>query len=649
MDAIDYSSKYRRETDQYQRDVNNLKKSHEQNLENINRAHENQQTNQKKTHGKQLTEMEKSYKENLSELREDQAKVLDKKNSTYKQALEKNKEQASIEKRENLKKWDRKFSDLKYEFDKNIDDTKSTNKNLRQQADQNYKESVSNIRKTARNDLDQYVKNAKTTIKETGDEYRKEKRQIISDHQKDIIELRQEEKAKRDFLLNNGVKEIDIARKRSEANFIENKKATEEKARNRFNMTNERIDKEIAQREKRANEVSVRENQMRNKEFESRFRHQEREYNKKLAEIDNKRKFDNLALTNVDEQFEDNFDNYKEQQAERKIASYKNDKINTENEYKERLKDARQEKSNALQSQTIENAKRMATQKMELTKASNKDKNKLKNEKINLLEQSRSTIEHERRSHTNAQILKDNETNQKIENLKENFNKSLKMTQEKSKQNLEMLQNDIKKEKKTLAKTLQNRNSEQNLQLKNFYNDKIKKISKGYEQKITQLELQNKSLLQTTADQINDIKVKTAQEVERQKKLFDQAKQTEINNERKLAQDREGALRDRIQQLQIDFAERMNEQQIRTNQKVRSIENQMNAKIGNTEDKYKDIIEQNNKYFNREVQRIKMSNNNERDRLITQYESKIKKLEEINRRRTEQMTDFHERMKTDQA
>jgi len=65
--------------------------------------------------------------------------------------------------------------------------------------------------------------------------------------------------------------------------------------------------------------------------------------------------------------------------------------------------------------------------------------------------------------------------------------------------------------------------------------------------------------------------------------------------------------------------------------KNKDIQFELNQKLNSEVKRYQEIVDQNNKFFARELQRLQLASSTERQRLVSQYEERIQQLQNVYR------------------
>ena len=75
--------------------------------------------------------------------------------------------------------------------------------------------------------------------------------------------------------------------------------------------------------------------------------------------------------------------------------------------------------------------------------------------------------------------------------------------------------------------------------------------------------------------------------------------------------------------------------------KLKSLSFKYDEEMSRQKDKYKDIIDQNKKFSDRELARVKLASTAEKDRIIVQYEEQIRQMKNLFERKETELNQFN--------
>ncbi|MBT4792111.1 MAG: hypothetical protein HON90_11115 [Halobacteriovoraceae bacterium] len=644
MNNVDFGNKINRQNEIYQKTLQESRRDHNTEVENLKNTHEYRETKQKDVHSKQLGKVEKGYIKSLDRVKNDQKQELIVKNKQYEKALNKNTDEFHEIKKGNLKNWDKKFKDLKGEFDDNLTQNKSENKLAQDQSKKTYSENLASSKASSEKEIGAFIETTDKSVKDANSQTRTEKLSLLKKH-----EMVKAEQAKRNFLKNNAIKDSHDDRALQTRRYLTTKDNAERNFKDLTTKTDKRIDTEIIQREAKSNEANVAENRRSNIAFSERYDDLSRKFEKDVRNLDYKKRAEDVSRGETSKEIQDKYKENLRTQIDLQRETQMKERFDVEDAYSKRLRNTVSSYQDTLRERRIDSGARISKVEATLTDINRSDKFKDR--------QARERTAHDHQvgmKFLNEQnSLKESSartlTNQKVQSLKENFNKGLKRAQEQSDKSLALTRDAMLADKRILANRLHEQNSEVNANLKNGFQEKIAKISDGYEKRIQGLELQNK-LIQTSAhDNVRDMVRKTNVEIARQQKEAQSSARTQVKNEKDTSRQKEMELNRKIQDLQKNFAQKMNDQSLANRKKLKDNQFKADQKRHSEANRYEGIIDQNNKFTAREFQRLKLASETERQRLVIQYEDKIQQLERVYKNRADELEQYNKMTDTEQS
>lgn len=638
--SVGVDGRLRKQSELYRKSIEDSHRNHKEEVENLKKTHNYRVNRQKDNHNHQVSKLEKGHIETTDRIRKDQQKALKEKGDSYDDAIHKYKNEFHERSKDNIRAWKRNFKDLQEKFNKNMADTKANDQEIRNQLDKNYKENVKNIRKTASNELNSYIDSNTKDKKETNLQTRLAKNQLISEHEKDRSKLLKEEMDKRNFLKNNAVRDVQQSRELQTKNYIKGKNLAETKFDKMNEDINNRIDEEVEKREVENRNKFVEENKKRNKEFTNKKMELDRNYNKSLRDIEYRKRAEAISNSKTSKDIQERFKKNMQNQVNLQRETQMRERFDVEKRYSDRLRDTVTSYQDSIREQNIGSGEKIKSIETELTESNRKDRFDDKLARERMTNDHQVAFKYLKDQNAISQSDSRKNTNRKVEVLKESFNRSLKRAQKSSKKNFEITQREMHEDKKVLAKRLHEQNSKQTAFMKELHTVKIDKITQGYEKRIQELELQNKLIQQNSNDTIKDIIRKTNVEVERQRLAAEAGAKTRVKTERALGHEKEISLKKKMKDLEASFINKMNKQTILQRKRLKDVTFNADQKLNSEVNRYKDIIDQNNKFMAREVQRLKIASDSDRQRLITQYENRIQQLKKLYQDKMQEVKNF---------
>jgi hypothetical protein len=641
MNGIDYQQKLNRQNELYQKNIQDNNRSNQTNIDNVKETTAHRLKEQSKAHKTQLDSVNKEFGESVERINEEQQTALKDKSRVYELAIDKNQNEASAIRNKNLKEWRGKFQDIKGEFENTIKRKDIATTAQRENLKKNFDENVKIIRKTADKDLNNYIESVNKKSTGSADETKKAFRELSNQNIEERHKLVKGELRKRNFIQKTAAADIEEYRGKQEKEFANNRELTKNRSDELAVKVNNRVSDEITKKSRALEQAHAESVNTSNDAFTDRYRKLEADYNKDVRKIDTKYRAAQISKGThgdrlLQEQRAMERDSFLEKQQsvikERNDLSvhFEDNLLKNTSTYQDKMQDMRIDFSGKLNDTKVEFAER-----------NTKDVLKSRHQREKLAYDHKIQLEFEKNKGETRNEAQRLVANKKIKNLKQDYNRSMNLAVRKSQEDLEGAKEEMMFEKRILQKRLHEQNSHQNSFLKKVYTQKLDGLKAGYEKRIADLEskivqFKDDSNYRTQVS-IQDLK----HEMEREKTILQNAKEVEVSNVKRISDEREqSTIKDKARTEAL-FNQKLNEQSINAHRKVKEIAKRSDIELKNQATKYQDVIDQNNKYFNRELQRLSMASNTERDRLVNQYEEQIVQLKRANRDREDSLKEFN--------
>ena len=640
MNSVDYTQKLNRTNEIFQKKLRENRDSHEESLQSVKEAAAKRSQEQAEAYRKDKSQIEKNVKDTVSNLRATQENELQQKSKQYEQVVEKNKNEFHDLRQKQLKEWTNKFGDLQKSYTESLDRNEEANKLAKTELSKNYKENLTNIRNKSEEDIKKFIDN---TNQKSGDssafylDQMREMQQKSIDEKSAIVQanLRRENKLRKD--VSNSISKM---QKNQEEEFIKGRdfnKARFSKLNDDWNEKRAKFESERIDTQAKRNEL---ENKRNNDMYQEKVSQLRKKYDRDLRRRDNAARAEKISRGEINKQIQAEMRaNDKQILAQQKEAIV-TDKNKTVKKYQQMLQDQESANQDNFKKTKLDFAEIIATNKLKITEeARQKELQNILNQ-ATVANNHRIELEYsEDRAKDRLETQKRNE-DVKIKNLKEEFNRGMELATFKARRDFEKNREETVKEKAELQKRLHEANSKSNTYLKKVYSEKLERMEMGYEKRIMELENQNKLILKDANEKVLDMSRQTQREIDRQRNIAQKSAKDEIQAERKMAAERDKQYRKNLNKLQANFSARINEQNATAAKRLKHTVNELENRRKEEGLKYQEIIDQNNKLFQREMARVVASSDAEREGLISQYEYRIKQLQKLHSDKIEEMKEF---------
>jgi len=643
MNGVDYTRKFDREKEIYQKNIKDNNRGNKEHLETMKASFDHKTKSQETSHLKQKHQLEKNFNDRYDKLDTAQKEGLLSKNQAYEKAIISNEDDFHDERRTNLKDFNSRFSQLKTNFKRNQDEELESNSTIQNSLSANYDKRVGELRKNADNNLKAYQENAIGDNKEVNEKMQSEKKQLIANHEKDINVLQKQEIEKRNLLKDRVLKDVTKIRENQQEENISNRA----RAKANFKSLTESTTDKVRLLQNHMNDESNRlsdsqqiEIKKQNQGFSDRFTQQEKRYNRSLREGEIKHKSQGMGAGSINAEIIDKQSAIEKVAIERRINTILDERVGLQEENERRQSQATETFQDNYKDLKLDNADNIERLKRGMTEVNSSERIKERNYRAEQQHDHALSLQYKDQVNESKIINNNMKSKNAINNLKENYAKSMEKAVSSSQENFSTARSEMNAEKRTLQKRLHEENSDNASFLRKQSEMKIDKITIGLEQKVSSLENKNMQIQQNYENQIKDIVQKTEDEIQRQQRAFKSTSENEIQLEKEAGKSREKQLSDGMRLAKKNFDRKLNEQSLLNSGKLNDTTFKYEKKIKDQQTKYQGIIDTNKKFFDREQVRLTLSSDTERERLISQYESRMEKLQEVNRQKIKEMEKY---------
>lgn len=643
MNGVDYTKSLNRQRELFQRDVEATQRASDQAVKDANNRAEIQVKENAKAYQKYKNNLEKNYQDRYDEIETSQKEALQRKSRDYEKALNQEKVATQKTRRDNVRDWNTKISELNDEYKRNVKEESERNQKNMAQLDKIANERVETVRKDAEKSVADYQKNMLGSSQDIQVKINSEKRELIRQHEENLNQVVKEELNKRYEIKDRVTR--DIAKIREQKN-LESERIREIK-KDHFKKINEDANKkilQIAEGNKNAlklvNESQQSEIKNQNAIFRDKFTKQEKDHYRDMRAAELKAMSQGIGEGSMHKRMIEKQRVEEKNSANQRVSEVLNERNKLTKTYEGKLTQAEEDFQDSYRKKAIQDAKILENTKRELTEISIDERLKDRRKFTKANKDYNNNLEYSRENASRQLNDSRKQSNNKINTLKKEFNASMNDALERSRKELDIVKTEMTKEKRVLSEELHKQNSYNGKFLKKQHAEKMEKTTAKYEEKLQALRDKNTELHQVMHNKIKDVMQQTQDEIARQKKELEKAATIEKNNIRLAAEQKENALRKRLDEVQNKLQRKLNEQRIDNQYKMQQQATRLNRQVKNERQKYQELIDHNNRFFEREFMRLKTASDSERERLITQYEDRIKKLQDANIKKFRELEQF---------
>lgn len=644
MDSVDAAKSKIRESESYRNALDRQTRAHEAEMQDLQKRHEVRETERRDNFLSQRDTLEKNYNDRYDSLDKKQRDALFEKERQYSKAVEDQRSEFFKTHNERKKDYENKLVDIKGEFDRTNGLQKDYHDTHIDQIVDRYKSAVQDVKKRAEADVTDFKKTAIGERKDESSTVVEEKNMLQKKHEEELNSLLKTEIKKQNDLKINAIADIDKIRANREKERISAQERQAEVFERINNTANEKV-KQIkeASDERNRNLVEKQAESVvsQNKSFTDRFMQQERQFNQARREDAIK----NKSLIVTPGSLQDKILKDKETDQRLQLSREKQLLIDERDKV---LKDTSDllDKARITYQEDLSDVKVATAQKIEDINWEHTAK-EASQETSHRAEKADLT-----KTYTDQDAYNKKVTAQQIENIQDGSQQQIdrlkttfKTSVEQLENRQEILFNQVKEEasaeKNAMAKSFKEANSDEKAQQKKRFLEKIDKLSQGYEQKIAALEIANREIKATMTAKLNELTIQMNQKLDEGKEINQKELKTEIKNQQAAARDKEMQLRKSMAQQQNNFITKMNDLRVENQNALQKLTFDYEQQLKSQQKKYQDIIDQNKRFSDRELSRLSLSSEAQKNAIITQYEEQIKQMKNLFERKEAEIEHFN--------
>jgi hypothetical protein len=643
MKGVDYSKTLSKEREYFQDTIRKNNDSNEKRIENLKERNDSVVKKQRDNFIEDKAELETSYQKNINKLDETSRNSMNTDNAKF--HAEREKERASFAKESITKRkdFDQRLNDITSSYKKSFASEKDIAKEIQSTEKRKYDKHITDTKNHADRQLKTYRDEIAGAGVDLKDQYNRERQQLVRAHEdqttetnKDALFKRAELKShlREDFKKSKEVQDSDFEQQKMYADDLMN--TMQNKYENRaVNMT-----KDYSKRSDKLVEVQQREAVLANRESQNNLTEVRRDFNKQLRLID----LDKRRRDNGSGEFADVMDR---QQGLRDATA-------NDSRYNE-LKTQMAEKQNQYQEKTITDKDQFTeTLKGEGADATARLDRKLNDASVDKIvtvskERERAVAEINNRKTQNRldrqafeqRISVDrNNANDRMNNLKENFNTSMKRLEEDHQVKLDDVTLVSNKDKAQFVKQVTETRNKEMFEMKREFSRLMDQAAQDFEQRLGIYKRDNEFLKMTMDQKVKNIIDQSDKKLESQTTLFEERIAADHKNAMTLADQKEHNWKTAMNETTANFSKRIDKMQIDNDTTLKFLTNDYETKIKNLKAINSKEIAQKDTMKQIELERIKTTYENGKDQLISAYETQISSLKAGFQEQIDSMKDF---------
>ncbi len=643
MNGVDYTKQLAKDREYFRDSAQKTKAATDKLVSDTNDRADHVMQKQKETFIEDKAELENSYQKKLNHLQEKTAEAIDTVKTKKREELEKAKADFATDADTKRKDFAQRLSDIKSSYNKNLASQKEHSEDLAANKQKNYSRNIDELRASQEKQLQGYQKKLTGAGAGLKDEFRREKEQLVRDNEEHVNYLNRQkfkdEAALKEKLNTNlqKTKEVAQAEKEQLRKFADNRLITAERT---FSDKATKLSSDYSKKHGDLAKVQQEEALKTNRAHQHHVEDMQRGFNKRLQEFKDQKERSDAGATGLGGLMAEQTANKDVDVQKARVKDLQNKLEETRMTYHDRSQLEEREHYQTLKDEAAAATANLDKKTREMTEDKvttiAKDRAKALQQLTNREQQNAiSTAAYER------QIMQERtQANERLTNLKESFNKSMKTLEEQSRTNLEDVTKVANEDKAKFIKKANEAHTNELYGMKREFEKTMDSIVEGYEQRLGKYQKENETLKLTMDQKLQEVTAKKDRELETHHKMAEDRRIAEARSHQLILDQREHKLRSSINHLTATFKQKMDVMQANNDTKLKLLTDDYESKLKElTVSKTKELAE---KDMNQsvEVERLKQIYEDEKARLIYSYENQIHGLKVSHKDQMDQLKDI---------
>ena len=643
MNGVDYTKKYASDREYFQDANKKLQEITEKRIEDTESRAEHVMNKQRQNFIEDRAELEKDYQAKLNHLKEKTQASLESNSKIFNEDLLKERQEFTQDSVSKSRDFDQRLNSIKSSYQKSLDSEKNRNV-IQQRSDRNkYDRNMSEIKKTFDKKLDDYNQTLSGTGADLREQNEAQRMQLVEAQENRLSEAYQNAAnnigslKERIHYENKKVREAHRAEKDQQKEYMQERMST---MHNKYQERSDALSKDYTERNKsltRQQQEANRRMNLDNQEHVAKIRH---DYNEKLRKIElSNRKRDNGS---------GDFAEIQEKQqglnerivTENKIKHLRDQLSTAQVNYQRRTEKDQQafnhsyKEANAEANVNLEKKINEINSDKIVTIAKQKDRA----EKDSLNREQQFNIEKNR--YESLLMNEKNSSKLRIDRLKEKFNDSVVLMEEKHKKSMEEINQNTHQDKAEFIKSVNEKRAEEVFDMKRAFTKMMDMTVQDYEQQLALFQRENDNIKTALNQRIEDISEKYEKQLDTERAAFKDRHEADFKSQQVLMDERESELKKNISQLSINYQRKIDKMIVENETKLKLITNEYETKLqdertlSNKEKSQKDSLHMG------EVTRLKENFEKEKRRLVNTYEGQIETIRNSHKQQLNQINDY---------
>jgi hypothetical protein len=643
MKGIDYTKQLHKDREYFQDTIKKTQESADKRIAATDERAESVMSKQRNNFIEDKADLESSYQNNIEGLNEKTRSSLENNNDKFFAEREKERESFTQESITKRKDFDQRLNDIKSSYKKSFESEHDTNVDLQKTSKNKYDKSINDTRANSDKQLGNYRDEMSGQGADLKDQYNRERQQLVRSHEDHMTETFKDGAHKRAELKDHLRGDLQKSKAVQAADLEQQKIYTDDRIstmQSSFQDRSQKMARDYSERSDKLVESQHKDSIKTNKENQSALTDARRDYNKQLRLVDlDKRRRDNGSgdFSEImdrqqglkDATVNDNrFSDLKEKIAIKQKV-YEDKAIKDQDSFNDTLKTENAEGTARLDRKLNEaTADKIITVSKEREKA----------------EGNLSVRETQNRNNTTAHaqqlMVERNNANDRLTNLKENFNTSMKQLEEKNKLGIEDVTKVTNEDKADFVKKLNESRNKETFEMKREFARLMDQTVQDYEQRLGSYQRDNEFLKMTMDQRISNITDQSQKQLESQRTLFEDRRSADLKNTQVLVDQREHHWKTASNQTALSFQKKIDKMQVDGDTKLKLLTNEYENKLKELKATKSKELGQKDSTHQTELSSIKDAYAEEKTRVISAYETQIASIKTGHKEQMDSMQEY---------
>jgi hypothetical protein len=643
INGVDYTKQLAKDREYFQDANKKLRDSTEKRIDDTEKRSEHVMTKQRENFIEDKAELESAYQKNADKLKDKTKSSLEGSSSKFQEELVKERENFTQDSLKKSKDFDQRLNDIKSSYGKSFNSEKDRHEDLEKTMKNKFGNNVNELR----NDSDEKLKDYQDRMSGAGaslkDQYNRERQQLVRAQEDRLTDAYKDSAHKRTELKDRISTENKKAKEVQESELAHQKRYTQDRLGTMQGKYQDRFDsiaKDYSERSDNLVEAQQRNAVKINRENQEKVTDIRRDYNDSLRQMDLQKRREDTGSGEFAEVVSKQQGNKDHVIHNNKVKNLREELVEAQRSYQHRASNEQTSFNDTLKEQASEATAR------EDRKLNEANANKI----ITVAhEREKSVDQLQNREHQNrldksayeAQLMNErNNSKQRLDSLKENFNKSMMTLEEKNKLALDDVTKTSNQDKKEFMKKVQEVRSNEIFGMKREFGKMMDSTVQDYEQRLNTYQRDNEYLKLTMDQKIQNITDQTQKQLDSQRTLFEDRRSADVKGQQILMDQRESQLKKNFAEMNMNYQKKIDKLQISSDSKLKLITNDYESKLKELKATTSKDLAVKDTDHNIELDRIKQTYDDEKTRLVSSYENQIQAMKNGHKEQMDTLAEY---------